>query len=87
MFHAHDNRAERTSQEEHYLLVDRTDEMLNYIQTLHRARIDIVLDNYGFELLTDLLLAEWFVCTGKCSQVVLHCKVCTRVGTVWELGR
>jgi len=36
--------------------------------------IDIVLDNSGFELYTDLCLAEYFLSTGFCMQVRFHVK-------------
>ncbi|CAO1614761.1 unnamed protein product [Sympodiomycopsis kandeliae] len=38
------------------------------------GRVDIVLDNAGFELVTDLMLAQWLVETGHASEVVFHAK-------------
>lgn len=38
------------------------------------GRIDIVLDNAGFELVTDLMLGQWLVETGYASHVVFHPK-------------
>ncbi|KAL9939028.1 hypothetical protein V8E36_001841 [Tilletia maclaganii] len=38
------------------------------------VRVDIVLDNSGFELYTDLLFADWLLSTGKVSEVVFHPK-------------
>ena len=47
----------------------------NLIHSLSSARIDIVLDNSGFELFTDLLLADYLVsCTPHVSKVVFHGK-------------
>ncbi|CAO1638224.1 unnamed protein product [Parajaminaea phylloscopi] len=38
------------------------------------GRIDIVLDNAGFELVTDLMLGQWLLQTGFASKVVFHAK-------------
>ncbi|KAE8224033.1 hypothetical protein CF319_g3007 [Tilletia indica] len=38
------------------------------------ARVDIVLDNSGFELYTDLLFADWLLSTGKVREIVFHPK-------------
>ncbi|KAK0544853.1 Hairy/enhancer-of-split with YRPW motif protein 2 [Tilletia horrida] len=38
------------------------------------VRVDIVLDNSGFELYTDLLFADWLLSTGKVREVVFHPK-------------
>ncbi len=37
-------------------------------------RVDIIVDNAGFELITDLILADCLVRTGLASKVVLHTK-------------
>lgn len=37
-------------------------------------RVDIVVDNAGFELITDLILADCLLRTGLASKVVLHTK-------------
>ena len=41
---------------------------------MFQIRIDIVLDNCGFELFTDLVLADFLLTSGVCSQVVFHPK-------------
>lgn len=39
-----------------------------------QKRVDIILDNAGFELFTDLCLAEFLVTMKFVNQVVFHCK-------------
>ena len=63
------------------LLVDDThdtfDLLLNSIQSdpqRERGRIDIVLDNSGYELFNDLCLADWLLCAGFATIVHLHIK-------------
>ena len=47
----------------------------NYIKGIKDGRIDIVLDNAGYELYTDLILAEFLIeCTPFASKVVFHPK-------------
>jgi hypothetical protein len=38
------------------------------------TRVDIIVDNAGFELITDLILADCLLRTGLASKVVLHTK-------------
>ncbi len=39
------------------------------------ARVDLVVDNYCFELFCDLLLARQLLQQGRCGSVHIHCKV------------
>ncbi|KAI7799409.1 damage-control phosphatase ARMT1 [Triplophysa rosa] len=41
---------------------------------MKRARVDIVLDNAGFELITDLVLADFLVSAGLAKQIRFHGK-------------
>ena len=36
--------------------------------------VSIVLDNSGFELFSDMCLAEWFLSSGIANQIILYCK-------------
>ncbi|PLW50731.1 hypothetical protein PCASD_00647 [Puccinia coronata f. sp. avenae] len=38
-------------------------------------RIDFVLDNAGFELFTDLVLADWIISNSKATQIFFHPKL------------
>ncbi len=40
----------------------------------HERRVDIILDNAGFELFVDLILAGFLLASGLATQVVLHPK-------------
>ncbi len=37
-------------------------------------RIDFVLDNAGFEITSDLCLAEWLLSVGLADKILFHCK-------------
>jgi uncharacterized protein with ATP-grasp and redox domains len=59
------------------VVVDDTDRVwdLLWASRQRRAgRVDIVLDNAGFELLTDLVLAAYLLKAGFAKQIVLHGK-------------
>ncbi|KAF8525585.1 DUF89 domain-containing protein [Hysterangium stoloniferum] len=58
-----------------YILLDQSKEVWSLISNLKDATIDIVLDNAGFELFTDLLLADFLVThTPYVSRVNFHPK-------------
>ena len=58
------------------LLADHSERV--WLEVSRRGgRMDLVLDNAGFELVTDLCLADFLVTSGLASKVVLHAKVST----------
>jgi uncharacterized protein with ATP-grasp and redox domains len=64
-----------TGDEEAHLLADDTTAVLDHLDALNRpARIDVWADNAGFELVTDLALADGLLTTGLAAPVVLHVK-------------
>jgi len=64
-----------TGDEEAHLLVDDTSAAFDYLDGLDRpARVDVWADNAGFELMTDLALADGLLATGLADPLVLHVK-------------
>lgn len=69
--------AEAQSKRQQFILSDlqNIDEAWNAIvQAGPSSRIDIILDNSGFELFTDLLLADFILSTGLIDKIVFHPK-------------
>ncbi|KAJ2690444.1 Hairy/enhancer-of-split with YRPW motif protein 2 [Coemansia spiralis] len=56
------------------IVANDTDRIWKIVSQLQGGRIDIVLDNSGFELLQDVLLAHWLVSLGYAQKVVFHSK-------------
>ncbi|MEZ4869956.1 MAG: damage-control phosphatase ARMT1 family protein [Caldilineaceae bacterium] len=59
-----------------HILVNHSDAAVAYLTGLDApaARVDLILDNAGFELICDLCLADWLLQHGHAASVVLHCK-------------
>lgn len=57
---------------EHLILQNDLDKAWACLKSLRGSRIDIVLDNAGFELYGDILLADWLLSTPFCSEVVFQ---------------
>ncbi|EIW76695.1 DUF89 domain-containing protein [Coniophora puteana RWD-64-598 SS2] len=59
-----------------FILLDNQDEAWEHISKLKGGRCDIVLDNSGFELFTDFVLADFFVTyTPYFSKIIFHPKL------------
>ncbi|MFW5765267.1 MAG: damage-control phosphatase ARMT1 family protein [Coleofasciculus sp.] len=56
------------------LLVDHTPQIADHIAHLKEVRIDLIVDNAGFELFCDLCVADFFVNSGIAQPVYLHLK-------------
>lgn len=62
-----------------FILVDDSARVWSVLTSLHGTetpgvRVDIVLDNAGFELVTDLILADFMVSVGLAKEVRFHGK-------------
>ncbi|KAK8846563.1 hypothetical protein IAR55_005649 [Kwoniella newhampshirensis] len=58
-----------------FILRDDMSNAWEHLKTVKDGRVDIVLDNAGFELYTDLILADFLVsCTPSVGEVVFHPK-------------
>ncbi|GJN93724.1 hypothetical protein Rhopal_006781-T1 [Rhodotorula paludigena] len=61
---------------QHFVLRNDFDRAWQHFKGLKGGRLDIVLDNSGFELYTDMVLADWLVsCSPYISEVVFHPKL------------
>jgi damage control phosphatase ARMT1-like protein len=57
-----------------YLLVDDAPVLVERLDGMRAARVDIIVDNAGFELVCDLALADYLLTTGRAATVALHLK-------------
>lgn len=59
-----------------HILADDLSTALDYIDSLPHSstRIDILLDNAGFELVCDLALADFLLSSQRAAQVIVHAK-------------
>lgn len=73
-----DSSPQHTSQEtlQDHLLASHMAQILDFVGTGAQPlpRVDLMLDNAGFELISDLALADIFLSTGIAEQVVLQAK-------------
>lgn len=66
--------AEIRKQNEKNILVNDTEVAFNHLSNLSPGPIDIVLDNSGFELFSDLVLLYFLLKTNMVTKVTLQCK-------------
>lgn len=57
-----------------FILVDDTEKLWEKLRSLQGGRIDFVLDNSGFEVYVDMILADWLLQSKKASKIVFNCK-------------
>ncbi|KAK4051470.1 Hairy/enhancer-of-split with YRPW motif protein 2 [Microbotryomycetes sp. JL221] len=57
-----------------FLLHNDMDIAWNHVRSSKNRRFDIILDNSGFELFSDLVFADWLVMSEYASEVVFHPK-------------
>jgi uncharacterized protein with ATP-grasp and redox domains len=63
-----------THSEQSNILVDNTSAIADRVSSFDGVRIDLVVDNAGFELFCDLCLADFLLNSGSADQVYLHLK-------------
>ncbi|CAG8772459.1 9550_t:CDS:2, partial [Dentiscutata erythropus] len=56
------------------ILKNDLEKVWSYISEHRNSRIDIVLDNAGFELYADLVLSDWLIQSGYAKEIYLHAK-------------
>jgi len=61
-------------QAEEFLLVNHLDSLIDFLNGLRGARIDFLIDNAGFELVSDLALADLLLGRGTAREVRFHLK-------------
>ncbi|EPQ27316.1 uncharacterized protein PFL1_05238 [Pseudozyma flocculosa PF-1] len=57
-----------------FILANDLDQAWRRISSLNGGRVDIVLDNSGFELVSDMIFADWLLSTPHVDEVVFHPK-------------
>ena len=67
------------SQQSTYILADHSHQLWDILSNTPKKdgklrEIAIVLDNSGFELFSDLCLAEWLLSDKKADKIILYCK-------------
>ncbi|KAF9997075.1 hypothetical protein BGZ80_010938 [Entomortierella chlamydospora] len=56
------------------ILQNDSDLLWEKVKTMRNGRVDIILDNAGFELYVDLVFADYMIRAGFASKVVFHAK-------------
>jgi hypothetical protein len=65
---------ESQEQEQAHLLADDSQVVVDYLLGKKGARVDVVLDNAGFELISDLCLTDFLLFSGLADSVCWHLK-------------
>lgn len=61
-------------QQQAHILVDDTHPLLQYLTNIQGQRIDLIIDNAGFELVCDFFLTDFLLSTHTANIVCLHLK-------------
>ncbi|CAG8676231.1 9838_t:CDS:2 [Cetraspora pellucida] len=64
----------RLKELEKNILANDLEKAWNYVSENSNARIDIILDNAGFEFYVDLVLSDWLIQSGYAKEIHLHAK-------------
>lgn len=65
---------EHLADTEKNILGNHLPKLWELIKKMNKGRIDIILDNAGFELYCDCVYADWLVQAGIASEVIFHGK-------------
>ncbi|RIA90420.1 hypothetical protein C1645_693563 [Glomus cerebriforme] len=66
--------AKQLEESEKNILANDLSKVWEWILKCRNARIDIILDNAGFELYGDLVFADWLIQSGYAREIHLHAK-------------
>lgn len=69
-----DRSSIETDREKAYVLADSTEAIAHTISRFKAKRIDLIVDNAGFELFGDLCLVDFLLATNAAKTVYLHLK-------------
>jgi len=56
------------------IIGNHLEELTELVMKIRGGRIDMVLDNAGFELYCDLVYSDWLIQSGICDKIVFHGK-------------
>lgn len=70
----HNNNRQIIHLEQSQILVDDTPQLAEAISNFNKARIDFIVDNAGFELFSDLCLADFLLTNHWAGTIYLHLK-------------
>ncbi|RUS22094.1 DUF89 domain-containing protein [Endogone sp. FLAS-F59071] len=66
--------AQKLEEQEKNIIVNDLEKFWERVKGLKGGRVDFILDNAGFELYVDLVLADYLLQTGNARTIHFHCK-------------
>ncbi|RUP43628.1 hypothetical protein BC936DRAFT_136927 [Jimgerdemannia flammicorona] len=66
--------AQRLEEQEKNIIVNDLERVWEKVKEMKGGRVDFVLDNAGFELFVDLVLADYLLQTSAARTIYFHCK-------------